>query len=303
MALTKTSFAVFALRWAGKLSLHMAQRLGRILGSLSWWLPSRSKQVTTANISLCFPELTEDQRQRLIRSSLRHTGQTFLEIPLMWEWPVERCLDLVREVKGLELIDDALAAGKGVVLLAPHLGNWELAGIYFSSRYRMAALYSPPNLPDFEDYMIQARERAGSVLVRGDRRGLARMVKLLKEGHVAGILPDQSPDKKSGYAFGPFFGINVRTMTLASKMIAKSGAASFTTFAERLKDGEGFRIVIRSTEPGIDSADPVEAVTALNLSVENCVREIPEQYQWEYKRFRHRSPGEVNPYNPDKLCK
>ncbi|GGY79112.1 lysophospholipid acyltransferase family protein [Marinobacter zhanjiangensis] len=303
MALTRTSLAVLALRIAGKLSLRMAQRIGRVIGTLSWWFPSRSKAVTMANINLCFPEMPEEQRQRLIRSSLRHTGQTFTEIPLMWEWPVEKCLGLIREVEGLDLIDEALASGRGVVLLAPHLGNWELVGVYFSSRYQMAALYSPPHLPEFEEYMIRVRERAGSTLVRGDRRGLARMVGILKGGGIAGILPDQSPDKNSGYAYGPFFGINVRTMTLAPKLIAKSGAASVIAFAERLKDGEGFRIVIRPTEPDIDDKNPVTAVTALNKSVEQCVREIPEQYQWEYKRFRHRTPGEINPYNPAKRCK
>ncbi|SET36984.1 MULTISPECIES: lysophospholipid acyltransferase family protein [Marinobacter] len=303
MALNKASLAILALRLAGKLSFDMAQRIGRVLGTVGGWLPTRSKKVTTANIRLCFPEMPEDQRRRLVRSSLRHTGQTFMEIPLMWEWPVEKCLGLIREVEGLEMVDRALAEGRGVVLLAPHLGNWELAGIYFSSRYQMAALYSPPHMAEFEDYMIRVRERAGSTLVRGDRRGLVRMVSILKGGGIAGILPDQSPDKNSGYAYGPFFGHNVRTMTLASKLIARSGAASFTTFAERLKDGRGFRMVIRPTEPGIDSADPVEAVTALNLSVEKCVREIPEQYQWEYKRFRHLTPGEINPYNPKKRCK
>ncbi|MFW5825500.1 MAG: lysophospholipid acyltransferase family protein [Marinobacter sp.] len=303
MALNRTSLAIFALRLAGKLSFTMAQRIGRVLGTLGWWFPTRSRQVTTANINLCFPDMPHDQRQRLIRSSLRHTGQTFTEIPLMWEWPVEKCLSLIREVEGVELIDSALAEGSGVVLLAPHLGNWELAGIYFSSRYRMAALYSPPRLPGFEDYMIRVRERAGSTLVRGDRRGLVRMVSILKGGGIAGILPDQSPHRNSGYAYGPFFGINVRTMTLAPKLIARSGAASFTTYAQRLRDGQGFRIVVRPTEPGIDSSDPVEAVTALNRSVEKCVREVPEQYQWEYKRFRHRTPGEVNPYNPAVRCK
>lgn len=100
----------------------------------------------------------------------------------MWEWPVEKCLGLIREVEGLEMVDRALAEGRGVVLLAPHLGNWELAGIYFSSRYQMAALYSPPHMAEFEDYMIRVRERAGSTLVRGDRRGLVRMVSILKGG-------------------------------------------------------------------------------------------------------------------------
>ncbi len=297
MASTTAKIAIFALRLAGKLSLSAAQRIGRVLGTLSGWFPTRAKMVTTANINLCFPELPEDQRQRLIRSSLRHFGQTFMEIPLMWEWPVEKCLGLIREIEGIELVDQAMADGRGVVLLAPHLGNWELIGIYFSSRYQMAALYSPPHIKEFEDYMNQVRERAGSTLVKGDRRGLVKMVNILKGGGIAGILPDQSPSRKSGYVFAPFFGHNVRTMTLASKLIARSDAASFVAYAERLTDNRGFRIVVRPTAAGIDSDDTITAVSALNLSVESCVRESPEQYQWEYKRFRHLAPGASNPYN------
>ncbi len=302
MAVSKASLIIPALKLAGRLSLPVAQRIGRVLGSLGWWLPSRSRKVTSANIELCFPELSRNERQHLVRSSLRHTGQTFMEIPLIWEWPVERCLGLIREIEGEELVTEALAGDRGMVLLAPHLGNWELVGLYFSSRYQMAALYSPPHIQEFEDYMVKVRGRIGSELVRGDRRGLARLVALLRNGGIAGILPDQSPRGK-GITYAPFFNVEVRTMTLASKLVQKSGATPLMAFAQRLKDSEGFRLVIRRCEPGIDSADPVAAATAMNLSIERCVREIPEQYQWEYKRFRHRTPGEVNPYNPRRLCK
>jgi len=165
----------------------------------------------------------------------------------------------------------------------------------------MAALYSPPHVKEFEDYMVKVRGRMGSELVRGDRRGLARLITLLREGEVAGILPDQSPRGK-GNAYAPFFGLEVRTMTLVSKLLQKSGAKPLMTYSERLKDGQGFRLVIRECEAGIDDDDPVVATSALNRSVENCVREAPEQYQWEYKRMRHRPPGELNPYKPGKVC-
>ena len=149
--------------------------------------------------------------------------------------------------------------------------------------------------------MIRVRGRMGSELVRGDRRGLARLITLLREGEVAGILPDQSPRGK-GNAYAPFFGMEVRTMTLVSKLLQKSGAKPVITYSERLKDGKGFRLVIRDCEPGIADPDPVIATTALNKSIENVVREVPEQYQWEYKRMRHRPPGEINPYKPDRVC-
>lgn len=301
MALSKATFLITALRLAGKLPLRGAQLLGRFLGMVSWVSKSQLRKITEINLKICFPELADEQRERMARSSLRHTGQTMMEIPLIWEWPVERCLDLIREIEGEELLVEAKKDGRGLLLLAPHLGNWELTGLYFSSRYRMAALYSPPHIKEFEDYMVKVRGRMGSELVRGDRRGLARLISLLREGEVAGILPDQSPRGK-GNAYAPFFGMDVRTMTLVSKLLQKSGARPLMTYSERLKDGQGFRLVIRECEPGIADNDPVVATTALNLSIENCVREAPEQYQWEYKRMRHRPPGELNPYKPGQVC-
>lgn len=302
MAISKAKLLIFALRAAGKLSLGWAQRIGRLLGLIGWAAKGRTRTVTEINLGISFPEFNDEQRQQLARSSLRHTGQTMMEIPLMWEWPVERCLSLIREVEGEALLAEAKKDGRGLLLLAPHLGNWELTGLYFSSRYRMAALYSPPHIEEFEDYMIRVRGRMGSELVRGDRRGLARLITLLREGEVAGILPDQSPRGK-GNAYAPFFGMEVRTMTLVSKLLQKSGAKPLITYTERLKDGQGFRLVIRECEPGIADADPVVATTALNRSVENVVREAPEQYQWEYKRFRHRPTGLPNPYKPGTPCK
>ncbi|AOY88854.1 lipid A biosynthesis acyltransferase [Marinobacter salinus] len=289
------------LRVAGWLSLGRAQKIGKSLGLLLWRLPTKSRQVTDINLSICLPELSASARSRLSRESMAQTGMTMLEVPLMWEWPVEKCLGLIRETEGLELIDKAMSGGKGLILLAPHLGNWELAGLFFSSRYKMAALYSPPNMPEFENYMIKVRGRLGSELVRGDRRGLARLVSILREGGVAGILPDQSPRGK-GNAFAPFFGMEVKTMTLVSKLIQRTQANVLITYAERLPDARGFRIVVRETESGLGDKDPVAATTAMNQSIEHCVREIPEQYQWEYKRMRHRPPGEINPYNPDRVC-
>lgn len=289
------------LRIAGSLPLRLAQFIGKWFGLLAWKLRGRSRKVTDTNIRICLPELSSEQQRELSKASMAHTGMTAAEIPLMWEWPVEKCLGLIRETKGLELVDHALESGKGLILLAPHLGNWELAGLFFSSRYRMAALYSPPHIKEFEEYMIRVRGRLGSELVRGDRKGLLRLMNILKEGGVAGILPDQSPRGKTN-VYAPFFGVEVRTMTLVNKLIQKTGANALVTFAERLPDGKGFRIVVEEPVPGNGDADPVVAATALNQSVEKVVRMAPAQYQWEYKRLRHRPPGEINPYYPDRTC-
>lgn len=298
----KSLILTILLKTVGLLSLSSAQRIGSVFGGIAWRLNSGSRKATDVNLALCLPELTNNDRDRLSYNSLRHTGMTALEIPLMWEWPVQKCLNLIKETQGLELIDDALATGKGLILLAPHLGNWELAGLYFSSKYKMASLYSPPNMEGFEEYMIKVRSRIGAELVRGDRRGLMRLMSILKEGGVAGILPDQSPRGKTN-AFAPFFGTDVRTMTLVAKLMQKTGANALVTYAERLPNAQGFRIVVDKADPDLADEDPVVAATALNKSVEDLIRRNPKQYQWEYKRLRHRPAGEINPYHPDKICR
>jgi KDO2-lipid IV(A) lauroyltransferase len=180
------------LRMVSYLPLGAAQFIGKWLGLLAWKLGGRPKKITDINLDICLPELTEEQRRDLSRDSLAHTGMTALEIPLMWEWPVDKCLGLIKETEGLELVDEALATGKGLILLAPHLGNWELAGLFFSSRYKMAALYSPPHIKEFEDYMIRVRGRLGSELVRGDRKGLMRLMGILKEHSSRPVSPGQN---------------------------------------------------------------------------------------------------------------
>ncbi len=277
------------------LGLRKAQRLGRLLGSLAWKLEGRSVETTRKNLRVCYPDLSEEHIEAMGRESLRETGATALELPIMWEWPVERCLGLIREIEGEELLADYQSGKQGLLLLAPHLGNWELTGLFFASRYKMAALYSPPNQAGFEEYMKAVRSRSGSELVATDRRGIMRLFSILREGGVVGILPDQTPRKEGG-EFAPFFGIPTITMTLASKLIHKTGARPLVTYAQRLPDGQGFKMVIREAEPGMASQDMSESLAALNRSVEKCIADVPVQYQWEYKRFRRTAPGETPVY-------
>lgn len=277
------------------LSLHNAQRLGRLLGRVAWKLDGRSVQTTRKNLHACYPDLQDEEIEVMGRQSLQETGATALELPLMWEWPVERCLGLIREIEGEELLSGYQSSKQGLLLLAPHLGNWELAGLFFASRCKMAALYSPPNQAGFEAYMKAVRGRSGSELVATDRRGIMRLFGILREGGVVGILPDQTPRKEGGN-FAPFFGIPAITMTLASKLIHKTGAKPLITYAQRLPDSRGFKIVIREVEPGMASEDMTESLTALNRSVEKCIADVPAQYQWEYKRFRRTAPEEKPVY-------
>ncbi len=293
---TKALWIQRFIKLLSKLPLSGAQLLGRCVGRILWCIQADPARVTLTNLEACYPDLPTRQRYQLAKNSLMHTGMVAAEIGAVWEWPAGKVLGLVREIEGEELIQKAEAHGKGLILLAPHLGNWEVAGLFFAARYKMAALYQPPKIAELDAYMRGVRERNGSELVPANKRGVMRLFHILREQGVIGILPDQDPEL-SGGQFAPFFGVQTNTLKLVSKLIEKTGAQVLCVCAERLPKAAGFRLVIHEADPAIYDADLQTSITGLNRTVEKIVDCFPQQYQWEYKRFKRRPAGQRSFYN------
>jgi KDO2-lipid IV(A) lauroyltransferase len=158
----------------------------------------------------------------------------------------------------------------------------------------MTILYKPAKIAGLNTLIAGARARAGAELVATDRQGVVRLTRVLQQGGATGILPDQQP--KEGGVFAPFFGHQAYTMTLASKLAARTSAVVLFIFTKRLPKGSGYELFCLPADAEIADADTQVATAALNRSVEQCVRLAPEQYQWEYKRFRKRPEGEPSFY-------
>ncbi len=291
----KAGLVICLLKLLASLGYKNTQRLGRMLGRILWWGDSSVTRVTRTNIELCFPELDEAEQQVLIQKSLTETGKLMAEFGIMWEWPSERTLALIRSVSGKEHFDDIAARGKGIIVLAPHHGNWELVGLYLSTLRPMAALYKPPKLKPLERYMSKVRGRHGSELVPTNKRGVIRLFSVLNERGMVGILPDQVPGG-SGGTFAPFMGVPANTIKLVTRLIHKTGCEVVSLCAIRRPDGDGFDMVFRKADDGIYSADIDTSVAAMNRMIETCVRQAPEQYQWEYKRFKDNRVGSKATY-------
>jgi KDO2-lipid IV(A) lauroyltransferase len=291
-----TLAVLHVLSW---LPLGWARRLGRVLGTLSWWTHSRMRQTTQTNLGLCFPELSEADREQLARASLQATMQTIMEAGAAWLWPVRRTLALIRRVDNLALLQQAKAAGKGVIVLAPHLGNWEILGLYLNTcgLGQSYQLYQAPADPRLDTLIHRARSRAGATMVATDNKGVAQLLRALRTGGIAGILPDQVPDAGGG-DYASFFGWPVLTMTLLTRLQQKTDALVVVAAARRVNtpEGGGFELVFRDPDPEIYAKDMQAALAGMNRSIEALVRESPEQYQWEYKRFRRLPPGSPGVY-------
>jgi KDO2-lipid IV(A) lauroyltransferase len=271
------------------MNLRQAHRVGALIGKLMWTLRTRAHSTATSNINAGFRELSAEDRRRLVRASLIETGRTFAEAGALLRWPVERLRTLERGVVDADRLDQALASKNGTILLVPHLGNWEIFNHFLMDRCQLAALYRAPRIAELDETLRAARERTGCTMVPATSSGVLQLRRLLKKEGLVMILPDQEPVRSSGI-FVPFFGVPALTMTLAPRLLAKSGASVLIGISERIV-GEGFRLHFRQVSPLVSDPDLETATTALNCAVEKCVRDFPEQYHWGYKRFKSRPEG------------
>jgi len=247
---------------------------------------------TGRNLELCFPDLDSRQRQDLQRTSLTHTAMLLLESGMTFHWQADRLNCLIGRVSGEELLTRAIASGRGVLLLVPHFGNWEFLAL-FLGRFKLVALYDPPRQHALDIAVKQARQRTGAKLVPLTQAGLKTAYQTLQSGGLLGLLPDQVPDRNSGLHV-PFFNHPALTMTLAHRLISKADPIVLIASAMRVDDG--FEIAIEETVVQIHSGDAHEALTAMNQSIEALVMKAPEQYQWEYRRFKSPPEGQDRVY-------
>ncbi|MCP5162594.1 MAG: lysophospholipid acyltransferase family protein [Hahellaceae bacterium] len=295
MATIIDKLSIFLIKWVASWSLTRMQRVGALLGKFMFHLHLEPRHVTQVNLNICFPYMPEREKNGLVKMSLQNTGAVFLESAGIWHWPLDKSLDLVVDVEGEHFLQQAQAEGRGVLFLGPHLGNWELTGLYLSTRFKMASLYRPPKQPALEAFISHARGRAGAELVPTTTKGVARLLGILRKGGVVGILPDQVPPDNSS-EIASFFDHPAKTMTLVSRLVEKTSPVVLCAFAIRLPQAAGFKLIIQPAHDDIYSQDLTTSVTGLNKSVEDCVRRAPEQYQWEYKRFKGERPGFPRPY-------
>ncbi len=285
----------FLIRFWSLLPLRLAHACGAVLAHIVMWFPNKPMNICRTNICLCYPKMSAAQQQSLVKRIFMETGKTVTEIGALWLWRRDKVLDLVKKVSGEEALLEAVAQKRGVIIAAPHIGAWEMVGLYWASRFPMTSLYRPPKMSELDQFVRSARERSGARLVPTNTQGVKALFHAIRKNEFIGILPDQDPGDEGG-VFAPFFGIETNTMTLLPRLARKSGAAVFFVFAERLPKGLGFHMHVIPATNDIASADLVTAATALNQGVERCIQLCPEQYQWIYKRFKRRPTGESSLY-------
>ena len=277
------------------LPLPLLHGLGHMAGLGLTLFPSRLRRDITTNIALCLPHLSKNEQRRLLGKNLVETAKTLMEAGALWLRPGRMSLRLIRKVDGNEHIINANEKGRGMILVTPHLGAWEAAALYGAANFGMTCLYRPLRMPQLEDLVRNTSNRLGATYVPATSGGIRVLYAALRKGGTVAILPDQEPQAGTGI-FAPFFGVPAYSMIFLSRLAARTGAPMVFAWCERLSFGRGYILHFRPAPRDVYAKDTEVSVAAINSTVENCIMECPEQYQWSYRRFKTRPDGELPIY-------
>lgn len=272
-------------------SLQM--RIGRGLGLLSYRFAKYRRHICEVNLKLCFPELSEDERQQLVKKTFIANGMGLIEIAIAWYRDIEDYRDRVT-VEGLENLEKAKAKGKGVLLLCAHFSTLELGGCLTNMISPMDVTYRHNKNPLFQAAMLKGRKRHfPRVLEREDVRGAMRS---LKEGRTLWYAPDQDYGLRHS-VFVPFFGNDAATITATSRFARFNDSAVLFYRHYRNADNSGYHLEFGPELENFPSEDDVADAKRINELVEDAIRKLPDQYLWLHKRFKTQAAGkDARPY-------
>lgn len=275
---------------AACLPLGVLHRLGTMLGWATYALSGTYARRMRENLTFAMPDSPELEIRRILHASIVEAGKSFAELPWLWRRPLAEVAASIKACHGWEHVEAARMQGKGVIFLTPHLGCFEISGIYVAQRIPLTALYRPPKMAWLDPLMRSGREHGKMNLARTDLGGVRLLIKALKRGGAIGLLPDQVPGKGEG-EWSKFFGRPAYTMTLAGRLAESTGAGVIMIYTERLPQGTGYAIHISPL-----ALVPGQPVTGqINAALERMVRACPAQYLWSYNRYK--TPSGVEPPN------
>lgn len=276
-----------------RLPFRWLMRLGRLAGRLALHLNRERRRIAATNIALCFPELDPASQQALVRANLCDVGMMLVEFALGWMGSRRAIGRVPVTVEGLEHLQAARDAGRGVLLVGGHFSHLELCARLVSQRIRIAGMYRRMDSDVFEFAVLRARlDYADAMFDKDDIRGT---VKYMKAGGTVWYAPDQDMRSKDN-VFVPFFGVPAATITATHHLARLSNAVVIPFFHRRLPGDTGYALRLGAPLEGIPSNDAAADTARVNAQIEQMVREAPEQYLWVHKRFKTRPPGEPKLY-------
>ncbi|MDE0348247.1 MAG: LpxL/LpxP family Kdo(2)-lipid IV(A) lauroyl/palmitoleoyl acyltransferase [Gammaproteobacteria bacterium] len=276
---------------ACRLPVSWQASVGRALGRLAWHAGGRRRRIAEANIDLCFPELSERERAGLVRRTFHASGIGLMETVQAWLGPVDAVADRL-ECHGLEVLLEAQAEGRGVLLAGAHFLTLDLTGALLASRVPFDVVYRGHRNPVIEWLMVRGRKRHYPAVI--ERHDLRRAARRLREGHVVWYAADQDYGRRHS-VFAPLFGEPAATVVATARLARMGGSP--VVFYSHFRDEETRTWSVRFQRvEDFPSGDDETDAARLNRILESEIRRHPEQYLWLHRRFKTRPDGVESPY-------
>jgi Kdo2-lipid IVA lauroyltransferase/acyltransferase len=269
--------------------------VGRWLGRLGYLLAGQRRGIAARNLELAFPELDATARRRLLLRHFESLGMSIIETGLCW-WADDRRVERLVEVRGLEHVQAALAAGRGAIMLTGHFTALDLGGRFLTQKAPVSAMYKPNRNPLFEEIMRRGRERSAKQAFT--KRDVRAMIRGLRTNHLIWYAPDQSHKRGKYSATVPFFGVPAPTNTATAVFARLGGAPVIPFFPMRLPGKAGYRLEILPPLEDFPGEDPVADAARINRLLEERIRLCPDQYLWVHRRFKPAGEDGVDYYGP-----
>ncbi|MFP1736419.1 Kdo(2)-lipid IV(A) acyltransferase [Lonsdalea quercina] len=268
-------------------------RLGTLLGRLSMPILKHRVQIARRNLELCFPNMSAEKREALVRSNFESVGMGVMETGMAWFWPDWRIARWFK-VTGLENMQPLREQKRGILLIGIHFLTLELGARIFGMQNEGIGVYRPNDNKLIDWLQTWGRMRSNKSML--DRKDLKGMIRALKQGEILWYAPDHDYGPRSS-VFVPLFAVNKAATTAGSYMLARSAKPVVVPFVpRRLPDGKGYELIIQPAEPDIPLENEAATATWMNHIIEQNIMLACDQYMWLHRRFKTRPPGESSLY-------
>lgn len=218
------------------------------------------------------------------RESAAHMGRGVLELAHIWTHRVDALLPKVK-VTGWDTVLKAQALGRGVLMLTPHVGAFELLSLWIGQRAPFTAMYRPPKVATLGAAMLSGRQKFNVNMASADVKGIRTMLRALKKGELVGLLPDQVPSGGADGVVIPVFGQPALSMTLSAKLVRQTDAVLVAMCAVRVDAPHRFEITFNVVD-FMPTGEAIADTNHINQLMESLIMQHPEQYLWAYNRYK-----------------
>ncbi|WP_244518146.1 lysophospholipid acyltransferase family protein [Acinetobacter boissieri] len=267
-----------------KQPLPLTRVFARLLALMTYRTSlAKVTRVASLNIHIALPERTAEDRQYIIKKAIQYELTSYFEFFNVWGASNEKNIQRIHNIEGEDIFQKALATQKGLILIVPHFGTWEIMNAWCAQYTKMTIMYKPIKNKDADIFVRSARSRENATLVPTDEHGIRQIFKALKQGGTTVILPDHTPH--AGGAMVNYFGIPLASSHLTTKLIQKTQATALFLYTIRNTNG-GFDLYIQAMPNGIYDCPDNQGTLIIHQQIEALIQKHPEHYHWSYKRFR-----------------